>query len=107
MVAETPGLLLGYVTLHTTYETTYASRGAYVGDLFVRPERRRLGIGRSLLAAAARAVRDEGGGHLWWTALPKNAAGQAFYARLGAKPETLIAYALADGAFDTLAAPAR
>jgi GNAT superfamily N-acetyltransferase len=101
-VAEDAEGLIGYITWHTTYETTYASRGAYVGDLFVAPAWRRQGVGTGLLGFAARAVRAEGGGHLWWTALPANADGQAFYGRLGAKPERIIAYALADEAFDAL-----
>lgn len=104
LVAESGTALIGYVTFHTTYETTYASRGAYVGDLFVQDAHRRRGVGRRLLGAVASAVRRDGGAHLWWTALPKNAAGQAFYARLGAKPETIIVYALAEAAFATIAA---
>ncbi len=102
-VAEHDGVLVGYVTWHITYETTHASRGAYVGDLFVREAHRRQGVGRRLLGAAAAAVRQAGGAHLWWTALPKNTAGQAFYQRLGAKPETIIAYALTHAAFTRLA----
>jgi GNAT superfamily N-acetyltransferase len=104
LVAEDGAVLAGYATLHVTYETTYASRGAYLGDLFVQPGYRRRGIGRALVAAAARLVRAEGGQHLWWTALPANEAARAFYQRLGAKPEAVIAHALAEDAFDRLAA---
>jgi GNAT superfamily N-acetyltransferase len=101
-VAEAAEGLIGYITWHTTYETTNASRGAFVGDLFVASAWRRQGVGTDLLAFAARVVAGEGGAHLWWTALPANTEGQAFYARLGAKPERLIAYTLAEDAFDAL-----
>jgi ribosomal protein S18 acetylase RimI-like enzyme len=104
MVAEADAALAGYVTLHLTYETTYASRGAYLGDFYVDPAHRRRGVGRALVAAAARRVRAEGGEHLWWTALPANGGARAFYRRLGAKPEAVIAHALAEDAFDRLAA---
>jgi GNAT superfamily N-acetyltransferase len=105
LVAERDGLL-GYLTLHATYETTYASRGAYLGDLYVWPAHRRQGVGRALVAAAARLVRTEGGGHLWWTALPANATGRRFYEQLGARPEPVVAFALAEDAFDRLAGKA-
>jgi GNAT superfamily N-acetyltransferase len=104
LVAEDGTALAGYATLHVTYETTYASRGAYLGDLYERPAHRRRGVGRALVAAAARIVRAEGGGHLWWTSLPANDAAREFYRRLGAKPEVVVAHALAEAAFDGLAA---
>jgi ribosomal protein S18 acetylase RimI-like enzyme len=93
----------GYLTLHPSFETEFGARGAYMGDLYVAPESRRKGIGRALVAAAARQVRAEGGSFLWWTALPKNLAGLAFYQSLGAKGEAVRAFALTRGAFDALA----
>ncbi len=103
LVAEDESGLVGYVALHTTYETTHASRGFYVADLYVAPAARRRGIGRALLAAAARLARSEGGGHLWWTALPGNAGAHGFYRALGCRDEALRAFVLADAAFDRLA----
>jgi ribosomal protein S18 acetylase RimI-like enzyme len=105
LVAEAAGpILAGYVTLHLNYETTFTSPGAYVGDLYVVPALRRRGIGRALLGAAARLVRAGGGDHLWWTALPGNTGGQAFYRRLGAKGEPVVAFVLAEDAFGRIAA---
>ena len=106
LVAETLRGLDGYVTLHVTYETEFAARGCYLGDLYVRPEARRAGIGRALLAAAARLARAEGGTFLWWTARPENSAGHAFYRALGAEGEPLRAFALTFDAFDRLATEA-
>lgn len=103
LVAEMEGVIVGYATLHVTYETTFASRGVYVADLYVVPPARLRGIGRALIGAAARLAAAEGGGHLWWTALPHNEAGQAFYRRLGAEPEPVIAFALARESFAQLA----
>lgn len=103
LVAEDTDGLLGYLTLHVSYETTHAAPGAYMGDLYVRPAARRRGVARALVAAAARHVRHGGGNHLWWTALPANAGGQAFYRAIGAEGEPLFAFALAEGAFARLA----
>lgn len=104
LVAEAGPGLAGYVTLHLNYETTFTSPGAYVGDLYVVPALRRRGIGRALLGAAARLVRAGGGDHLWWTALPGNTGGHAFYRRLGAKGEPVVAFVLAEEAFGRMAA---
>lgn len=93
----------GYLTLHSSFETEIGARGAYMGDLYVAPEHRQQGLGRALVAAAVRLVRSEGGSFLWWTALPKNLAGLAFYAALGAKSEDVRACALTHSAFDALA----
>ena len=106
LVAEAGPGLAGYVTLHLNYETTFTSPGAYVGDLYVVPALRRQGIGRALLSAAARLVRAGGGDHLWWTALPGNTGGHAFYRRLGAKGEPVVAFVLAEEAFGRIAGEA-
>ncbi len=103
LVAEGAEGLAGYLTLHVTYETEFAARGCYLGDLYVRPQARRQGIGRSLVAAAARMARLEGGSYLWWTALPHNAASHAFYRAIGAEDEPIRAFVLTFGAFERLA----
>lgn len=103
LVAEDGDSVVGYCTLHTTYETRFAQRGCYVGDLFVAPAHRRRGHGRALLAASAREARRRGGTFLWWTSLPRNARAHRFYAALGAGREAVRAHALARAAFQALA----
>lgn len=106
LVAEGESDLDGYVTLHATFEAESGTRGCYIGDLFVRHDARRRGLGRALVAAAARTARSQGGSFLWWTALPKNAAGLAFYRALRAEAEPIFVLTLAGKAFDRLAAEA-
>lgn len=79
---QVSGMALWYVT----YSTWKARHGIWLEDLFVRPEARRLGLGRALLGElAAEAVR-RGYGRLEWNVLDWNAPALAFYAQLGAEP---------------------
>ena len=97
---------VGYATGHATYETEFAARGFYMGDLYVAPDHRRRGVERALVAATAAEARARGGRLLWWTALPGNAAAHRFYAAVGGAGEEVRAFALAGAAFDSLAAGA-
>jgi GNAT superfamily N-acetyltransferase len=105
VLAEAPdGILVGYATGHQTYETGHAEAGLYVGDLYVAPSHRRRGVARAMLAALARAGHATGARHLWLTALEGNAPAHAFYRRLGAKGERIMAFAVVHQDFLNLAA---
>jgi len=95
----------GYATLHPSFETESGTRGGVMGDLYVAPAARRGGVGRALVSACARHVRHAWRGQfLWWTALPKNAGGLAFYTAIGAETgEEIRAFHLTRHAFDRLA----
>ena len=95
--------LAGYAAFHVAYESPWALRGLYLCDLYVRPQTRRRGIGRALVAALAATARHRGNGYLWWMSKPGNAAGHAFYKALGATFEPVVAHALVFGQFDALA----
>lgn len=103
LVAEREGAACGYATAFHTYETGHAQRGAYVGDLFVAPERRRQGVGQALLAGVAARVRATGGSFLWWVAQPGNGAAHAFYRRLIDIEDPLRAFAVTSEGFLRLA----
>lgn len=104
MVAERDGALIGYATGHPTYETGYAERGVYVGDLYVDPAHRRQGVARALLAALARTGHAQGARHLWLTAQEANHAAHALYRRIGGHGERIIAFASTGEDFIALAA---
>nr|WP_272876047.1 GNAT family N-acetyltransferase [Neoroseomonas soli] len=105
MVAEaTDGTLVGYATAHRTYETGHAEHGLYVGDLYVTPGHRRQGAARALLATLARTGHAQGARHLWLTAKDGNTAAHAFYRRLGARGERVLAFAVVEQDFLNLAA---
>jgi ribosomal protein S18 acetylase RimI-like enzyme len=104
LLAESGSRALGYVLFSHSYDTEHAARGIYVSDLYVVPDARRQGIGRALMAAVARACLDDGGRYLFWNALERNAAGRAFYRRIGAREEAVVTLSLQPDALHRLAA---
>jgi GNAT superfamily N-acetyltransferase len=105
VVAERTGALVGYATGFPTYESGFAARGMYVGDLFVAEHARRQGVARALLAALGRFAMASGGDHLWLTAKPWNAAAHALYRGLGAGGEDVLAFAVAERNLERLVRP--
>lgn len=67
------------------YSTFLAKPGIFLEDLFVRPDFRRLGIGRALLHHLAARCVAEGCGRFEWHVLDWNAPAIAFYEELGAR----------------------
>jgi len=78
---------VGFALFFVNFSTFSGQRGLYLEDLFVRPEARRLGVGRRLLTALARLARDRGYGRLEWSVLDWNEPALRFYADLGARPK--------------------
>jgi GNAT superfamily N-acetyltransferase len=104
LFAELEGAVIGYALYHLSYEPSYAARGVYLCDLYVRAAARRRGIGRALAAAVARRCRELGRSHVWWVAKRWNEPALAFYRSLGAVTSDVIAHALTFEAFEALAA---
>jgi GNAT superfamily N-acetyltransferase len=103
LIAEQDGQAVGYALYYPAYDTDHAARGFYLQDLYVRPEARRRGIGRALMAAVARACETDGGRYLFWNALERNRAGRAFYHRIGAREEPVVTLSLQPDALRRLA----
>jgi ribosomal protein S18 acetylase RimI-like enzyme len=82
----------GYALFHDAYEPAYAARGAYLCDLYVRPAGRRRGIGRALIGAVAAETAARGRRYVWWVSQRRNAEAQAFYDRLGAIRDPVVAH---------------
>ena len=104
MVAEQGDGLAGYVLHHDSYEASYAARGIYVADIYVRPSARRQGVARALLAAVARSGLERGVSFLWWASDAWNANAHATWQALGASHENVTAHAVFDQAFERLLA---
>lgn len=103
LIAERAGAVAGYAMFHLSYEPSYAARGVYLCDLYVRPEARRAGIGRALAAAVAARTKELGRTYVWWVAKDWNDTALAFYRSLGAIATPVVAHALTFEMFEALA----
>jgi len=76
----------GFALFFHNFSTFVGKRGLYLEDLFVRPEFRRRGIGRRLLAELARIAVERDCGRFEWSVLDWNQPAIDFYKSLGAVP---------------------
>ena len=75
----------GFAIFFTNYSTFLAKPGLYLEDLFVKPEFRGQGIGKSLLLYLAKLANQRGCGRMEWTVLDWNHPAIAFYESIGAE----------------------
>ena len=74
----------GFALFFHNYSTFLAKPGIYLEDLFVKPEFRGKGIGKSLLVRLAQIALERDCGRLEWAVLDWNASAIDFYRKLGA-----------------------
>ncbi|MES3032614.1 MAG: GNAT family N-acetyltransferase [Gemmatimonadota bacterium] len=79
------GQVAGFALFCSNYSTFLAQPGIWLEDLFVRPEFRGHGIGKTLLSHLARLAVDRGCGRVEWAVLDWNAPSIGFYESLGAR----------------------
>ena len=84
--AEVDGKEAGFALFFHNYSTFLGQPGIYLEDLFVRPEMRGRGIGKSLLTHLARLARERGCGRIEWAVLDWNKPSIDFYKSIGAEP---------------------
>ncbi len=77
---------VGFALFFHNYSTFLGQRGVYLEDLFVLPEWRSRGAGRTLLSYLARVAIDRDCGRLEWAVLDWNEPAIGFYKSLGAQP---------------------
>ena len=107
LLAERDGQPIGYALYFRTFSTFLAIQGIWLEDLYVRPEHRKGGAGRALLAAVAAKLREGGGERREWAALDWNELALGFYRGLGARAMSeWITHRLAGADLERLAAEA-
>lgn len=74
----------GFALYFQNYSTFLAKPGFYLEDLFVRPQFRRKGIGKSLFTHLAQLAAERGCGRFEWSALDWNEPAIRFYEAMGA-----------------------
>jgi GNAT superfamily N-acetyltransferase len=104
VIAEQQGKPVGYAVFFSNFSTFKGKAGLFVEDIYVKPELRRNGLGRQLLAFIARIAVERGCERLEWTCLDWNKPSISFYNSVGAKPlEKWIMFRLADADLRNLA----
>jgi GNAT superfamily N-acetyltransferase len=84
LIAEWDGQPAGYALFFEFYSTFQGRAGLFLEDIFVRPELRKKGIGKELLARVATVAWDEDYFCLRWEVLDWNKPAIDFYKNLGA-----------------------
>jgi GNAT superfamily N-acetyltransferase len=77
---------VGFALFFHNYSTFLGRAGIYLEDLYVNPESRGRGFGRTMLAYLANLARERDCGRLEWSVLNWNEPAIRFYKGLGAVP---------------------
>jgi GNAT superfamily N-acetyltransferase len=85
---------VGFATLLWTWETNHGGRIGVMNDLFVVPDWRGHGVGRTLIEACAEACRRRNITELTWQTALENTTAQALYDSVGAKRARWLDYSL-------------
>jgi GNAT superfamily N-acetyltransferase len=98
----------GFALFFQTFSTFVGRPGLYLEDLFVKPEWRRRGLGRMLLAHLAGLAVDRGYGRMEWSVLDWNEQALRVYRAIGARAmDEWTVYRLTGEALRGLAATQR
>ena len=84
LIVELDDQPIGYAIFFTTFSSFECRSGVWIEDVYVRPDRRRDGIGRALMEHVAALALERGHVRLEWTALDWNEPALRFYEKLGA-----------------------
>jgi GNAT superfamily N-acetyltransferase len=77
---------VGFAVYFYNFSTWLGRPGLYLEDLFVKPDERGKGYGRTLLVELAKIARERECGRMEWAVLDWNEPAIKFYHALGAKP---------------------
>jgi GNAT superfamily N-acetyltransferase len=86
LIGEIDGAPQGFALFFHNFSTFEGKPGVYLEDLFVRPEARGSGLGKTLLQRLAQIAVERDCARLEWWVLDWNEPAIAFYKSLGAKP---------------------
>ncbi len=107
LIADLDDEPVGFALFFHNFSTFEGRPGIYLEDLFVRPQARRHGLGKALLAALAALALERNCARLEWWVLDWNASSIAFYKSLGAQPMDEWTVMRVDGAALTQLAAAQ
>jgi GNAT superfamily N-acetyltransferase len=85
ILAEIGGQAVGFAMFFHNYSSYLTKPGIYLEDIYIIPEYRQQGIGKSLLIKVAQIAVERDCGRLDWNVLDWNVSAQEFYDRMGAE----------------------
>jgi GNAT superfamily N-acetyltransferase len=85
LLIEDGGEAIGYAIFYLTFSSFECRSGIWLEDVYVKPERRRGGIGRAVMEHLAALALERGHVRFEWCALDWNEPALEFYAGLGAE----------------------
>jgi GNAT superfamily N-acetyltransferase len=85
LIAEVEKKPVGLALFYNFYSTWLGSHGLYLEDLFVYPQGRGQGIGRSLLSRLSEIAQARGCHRVEWMVQNDNRSAQNFYSNFGAQ----------------------
>ena len=90
LLAEASAVAVGFAQLYPLFSSVAARRIWLLNDLFVRPDARRAGVGRTLLDAARRHAVATGAARLELATAHTNAEAQRLYESAGYVRDTVF-----------------
>jgi len=104
LIGEMDGRPVAYALFFHNFSTFLGRAGIYLEDLYVIPEVRGNGLGKTMLRRIAKIAVERGCGRLEWACLDWNKPSIDFYLSLGAEQMTdWTVYRLAGGALEEFA----
>jgi GNAT superfamily N-acetyltransferase len=82
--------VVGFAIYYFTFSSFLGLRGVWLDDLFVQPDARGRGVGKSLLAHLAKVAEANDCGRLEWVTAISNDKGLAFYRQNGAQVQERV-----------------
>ena len=104
LIGEHDGIAISFALFFYNFSTFLGKPGIYLEDLYVKPQYRKNGFGRKMLAHIARLAKERNCGRFEWSVLDWNEPAIRTYDRLNARPmKEWILYRLTGEALDRLA----
>jgi GNAT superfamily N-acetyltransferase len=85
IIGEYEGIPVGFALFFHNYSTFLGQAGIYLEDLFINPDMRGKGFGKSMLKHLAKLAVERDCGRLEWACLDWNEPSICFYKGLGAE----------------------
>jgi len=105
LICELDGQAIGFAVYFFNYSTWLGKHGLYLEDLYVSPEFRGVGAGKTLLKYLARLAISKNCGRFEWSVLDWNEPAIGFYKAIGALPQAeWVSYRLSGRALTDFAA---